>query len=322
MVNYTREKILSCRIVHIPKLMTTSALKGSTLGGMNDLLRRLEEIEVHCLGKAEGKLESLDEKDKFLTLKASMNRDLAEMKGKIYERRDIMKKEGTTHDVIQLTSQIRVLELKLKEDLIQLKDIYRKQCDGTVFIFTGGSKPGPEELSQRYEAMDKVAFQMEEARKAFRTGQDMNTDYNAEKLRNHLVPNSGSPSGSAGSAILTKQFREGELDDEEKDAMNRWTEREQRLDRELEDVSIAVDRLKPLAQEIHATGQKQERMIDMINERADKAAANLRGLNLRLKKFIDTNRRSTFIFRIVLILILLGLGAYIYVKARGVDRKG
>jgi hypothetical protein len=319
------EKFLFCRIVHIPKLMST-ALKGSTLGGINDLLRRLEEIEVHCLGQAEGKLITLDEKDKFLTLKASMNRDLAEMKGKIYERRDIMKKEGTTHEVINLTSQIRVLELKLKEDLIQLKDIYRKQCDGSVFIFTGGSKPGPEELSQRYEAMDKIAYQMEEARKAFRTGQEMDGDYNADKLRNQLVPNStGGGSGSdvpIGSAILTKQFREGELDDEEKDAMNRWTEREQKLDRELQDVSIAVDRLKPLAQEIHATGQKQERMIDMINNRADKAAANLRGINLRLRKFIDTNRRSTFIFRIVLILILLGLGAYVYVKARGVDRKG
>jgi len=82
-------------------------------------------------------------------------------------------------------------------------------------------------------------------------------------------------------------------------------------------VSIAVDRLRPLAEEIHATGQKQERMIEMINERADKATANLRGLNLRLRKFIDTNRRSTFIFRIVLILILLGLGVYIYMQVSG-----
>lgn len=54
---------------------------------MTDLLRRLDEMETHCLGKAEGKLESLDSKDKFLSLKAGMNRDLAEMKGKIYERR-------------------------------------------------------------------------------------------------------------------------------------------------------------------------------------------------------------------------------------------
>lgn len=67
--------------------MTGSAAARSGLGGMTDLLRRLEEIEVHCLGKTEGKAESLDSKDRFLALKANMNRDLAEMKGKINERR-------------------------------------------------------------------------------------------------------------------------------------------------------------------------------------------------------------------------------------------
>ena len=63
------------------------ASRGSTLGGMNELLRRLEDMETHCLGKSEGKAETLDSKDKFLSLKASMNRDLSDMKGKIYERR-------------------------------------------------------------------------------------------------------------------------------------------------------------------------------------------------------------------------------------------
>ena len=298
-------------------MTATSTLRGSTLGGMNDLLRRLEDIETKCLGKSEGKVETLDSKDKFLALKASMNRDLADMKGKIYERRDIMRKEGTTHEVINLTSEIRVLELKLKEDLIQLKDIYRKQCDGSVFIFTGNSKPTPEDLSQRYDAMDKIAFQMEEARKAFRTGQDMDADYETEKLRAQLVKPGDIAANSGGTSILTKEFRDGELDDEERDAMNRWSEREKKLDQELADVSIAVDRLRPLAEEIQATGKKQERMIEMINARADTATANLRGLNLRLRKFIDTNRRSTFIFRIVLILILLGLGVYIYMQVSG-----
>ncbi len=67
--------------------MTGTNATRSGLGGMTDLLRRLEDMEVHCLGKAEGKSETLDSKDKFLSLKANMNRDLAEMKGKIYERR-------------------------------------------------------------------------------------------------------------------------------------------------------------------------------------------------------------------------------------------
>ena len=67
--------------------MTGAVGARSGLGGMTDLIRRLEDIEIHCLGKTEGKSESLDSKDKFLSLKANMNRDLTEMKGKINERR-------------------------------------------------------------------------------------------------------------------------------------------------------------------------------------------------------------------------------------------
>ena len=68
-------------------MAANASARGSTLGGIGDLIRRLDDIEVKCLGKSEGKEETLDSKDKFLSLKASMNRDLAEMKGKIYERR-------------------------------------------------------------------------------------------------------------------------------------------------------------------------------------------------------------------------------------------
>ena len=66
--------------------------------------------------------------------------------------------------MIQLTSQIRVLELKLKEDLARLKEIYREQCDGSAFIFFHAAKPNQEELSARYEAMDRLAFHIEEAK--------------------------------------------------------------------------------------------------------------------------------------------------------------
>ena len=220
-----------------------------------------------------------------------------------------------------MTSQVRILELKLKEDLIQLKEVYRKQCDGSAFVFSGSTKPTPEEMSARYEAMDKLAFQMEEARKAFRTGQEMDATYDQEQIRKQLL-NDSIEAGSAGrglndSSILQKELRTGELDDDEKDAMNRWSDRERRLDEELAHVSVAVDRLKPLAQEITAAGQKQEKMINMINNRVDRATANLRTINMRLRKFVDTNRKSTFMFRIVLILVLLALAAYIYMKAKG-----
>lgn len=213
----------------------------------------------------------------------------------------------------------------MKEDLIQLKEIYRKQCDGTVFVFTGAAKPTPEDLAARYEAMDKLAFQMEEARKAFRTGQTMDADYDQEKLRKQLMNDPIRENGARrpsleGGSILQHQFREGDMDEEERDAMNRWSDREKKLDEELAHVSVAVDRLKPLAEEITAAGQKQNQLITMIDQRVDKTASTLRTLNVRLRKFIDTNKRSTFMFRIVLILVLLGLGAYIYVKYKGTTR--
>jgi hypothetical protein len=82
--------------------MSVATARGSSLGGMTDLLRRLEDIEVHCLGKAEGKAETLDSKDKFLSLKANMNRDLSEMKGKIYERRVRQPHKMKTYETIRI----------------------------------------------------------------------------------------------------------------------------------------------------------------------------------------------------------------------------
>ena len=61
--------------------------KASALSGINDLMRRLDDIEAQCLGKTNKEKDSLDSKDKFLSLKASMNGDLAELKARIYERR-------------------------------------------------------------------------------------------------------------------------------------------------------------------------------------------------------------------------------------------
>jgi hypothetical protein len=310
--------------ITIIPMTATMQFDSSSLSGMNDLLRRLDDIEVKCLGKSTERDAPADTKDKFLSMKSSMTRELADMKGKIMERREIMNACGTNHEVIQLTSQIRVLELKLKEDLIQLKDMYRKQCDGSLYAYWDGkcAKLNATEMAKRYESMDKLASQMEEARKAFRTGQSLNADSGdaeANNLRSQLISD---PSSSGGGSMMRRSFRDGELDEEEKDAMNKWSEREQKLDEELIQVSVAVDRLKPLAEEIQATGRKQEKLISMINARVDKATGNLRSLNVRMKKFIDTNNKSTFVFRLVLIIVLLGLAAYIYLKYSGVSRVG
>lgn len=67
--------------------MTKADSKGSSLGGIHDLLRRLDDIETKCLGKSEGKEDTLDSKDKFLALKAGMNHDLSDMKALIFERK-------------------------------------------------------------------------------------------------------------------------------------------------------------------------------------------------------------------------------------------
>lgn len=286
------------------------------LGGLSELMNRLGQIEESCLGTRQGADDGggPDKSDKFLQLKYFITQDLTEYKMKIHDRFQLQKTAGASVEVISLSAQIRHLDGELTKNLEKLKEVYRKQCDGSFFIFSR-SNTDQKELSERYAQLSNIAAQVEEARKAWRTNQDADTGESPTNNARSKVLGSKAKS-SIEEKPKQKVLRQGELDEHEKEALDRWKEADQKLDVEIDEVGHVVDRLRPIADEIGLQSQKQEKMLAMIKTRAERASQGIRQVSIRLRQIVDTERKSTFACRVVLVLVLLGLGIWIYERSK------
>ena len=299
----------------------------SMLGGIHDLQRRLAQIEESCLGAVNASEDSPEKMDKFLQLKVSITNDLTDMRGKIADRIALQREHGQSVEVITLTAQIRSLEAEITKNFDKLKEVYRRQCDGGIFVFSRNTS-NAKELSARYQQLDNLAFQIEEAKKVFLTGA-LPTAVSASapggpespgsgglSLRDRLFGKTEGDLQSDNEKKGPRQYRSDGLDEHEEEALSRWQAADQEMDRDLEQVGQVVERLGEVAGEISMQAQKQAKMMDMLKERTDRASTGLRQVSIRVRQIMDTERKSTFACRIILLLILLALGVWIWERAK------
>ncbi|XP_041993229.1 syntaxin-71-like [Salvia splendens] len=89
--------------------------------------------------------------------------------------------------------------------------------------------------------------------------------------------------------------------------------RKKKQDQGLEVISEGLDTLKNLAKDMNEEMDRQVPLIDEIDTKVDKASSDLRHTNVRLKETLTRVRSSrNFCIDIVLIIILLGIAAYLY----------
>jgi hypothetical protein len=299
------------------------------LGGIHDLQRRLAQMEESCLGAVNESNDSPEKMDKFLQLKFSITNDLTDMRGKIADRIALQKEHGQSVEVITLTAQIRSLEAEIQKNFDKMKEVYRRQCDGGIFVFSRNTS-NAKELSARYQQLDNLAYQIEEARRVFSTGtlpqaavagvlaaEAESAGTGGLSLRERLFGKSKTEEGTGeGRAKGARQYRTDALDEHEQEALGRWQAAEQEMDRDLEQVGQVVERLGEVAGEISMQAQKQGKMMEMLKERTDRASTGLKQVSIRLRQIMDTERKSTFVCRILLLLILLALGVWIWERSK------
>ncbi|XP_047944908.1 syntaxin-71-like [Salvia hispanica] len=89
--------------------------------------------------------------------------------------------------------------------------------------------------------------------------------------------------------------------------------RKKKQDQGLEVISEGLDTLKNLAKDMNEELDRQVPLVDEIDTKVDKASSDLRHTNVRLKETLTRVRSSrNFCIDIVLIIILLGIAAYLY----------
>ncbi|KAM1050806.1 hypothetical protein ACFX1Q_032484 [Malus domestica] len=84
-------------------------------------------------------------------------------------------------------------------------------------------------------------------------------------------------------------------------------------DQGLDMISDGLDTLKNMAQDMNEEFDRQVPLMDEIDSKVDKASADLKNTNVRLKDTVNQLRSSrNFCIDIVLLCIILGIAAYLY----------
>ncbi|OMO73530.1 hypothetical protein COLO4_27045 [Corchorus olitorius] len=85
------------------------------------------------------------------------------------------------------------------------------------------------------------------------------------------------------------------------------------FDQGLDMISEGLDTLKNMAHDMNEELDRQVPLMDEIDTKVDKAAADLKNTNVRLKDTVNQLRSSrNFCIDIVLLIIVLGIAAYLY----------
>ncbi|XP_054804192.1 syntaxin-71-like [Prosopis cineraria] len=89
--------------------------------------------------------------------------------------------------------------------------------------------------------------------------------------------------------------------------------RRMKQDQGLEVISEGLDTLKNMAHDMNEELDRQVPLMDEIDTKVDKASSDLKNTNVRLKHTVNQLRSSrNFCIDIVLLIIILGIAAYLY----------
>ncbi|GJP37189.1 hypothetical protein CLOM_g21625 [Closterium sp. NIES-68] len=92
-----------------------------------------------------------------------------------------------------------------------------------------------------------------------------------------------------------------------------YTRRVQKQDVELEYISSGLEKLRHLAQDMNEEMDRQEPMLEAVENKVNSTTQTLKNNNKRLKEILTEVRSPRkFCIDLILILVLLGIGAYLY----------
>jgi len=262
---------------------------------MNGLMAKLRYIQEECGGGENGGHHEEDQNlDDFTRLKKRIAREIKQIRRDIQEREDLLSHGTNNPQTIQLSSNIRNQLKSVKDDAETLRTMHSEYEEKSRRKKKGGDPQEEALLSNRTEIVE-LAFKHIEECEVLEKGR--NSTYYA---RAQYAP-------TAGAATVTSL---PDIDDGDF-AQIRQTDR--KIDQELEEVSKGVAVLKDIAINMNREAQKQNMMIDQIDNKVEKANTQLQNLNKRLKDTLQKIRKGDrFIMDFILLCVVLAIGGVIY----------
>jgi len=269
---------------------------------MNQLLQKLEKIQTECSPDKKKAQRQEEEKDldDFMRLRKKIAEDIRNTRKQIEERNLLMgnKKEKEGRDQVAISQAVRNSLKQIKADVKRLDDL---------------QKDGQEELDQKKLKKKNVTKEQEEELKL--RADIVETAWNHIKECERLEK-----SGYGNNQITFKgSFEDGEkptiselpdIDDPKFQLLRR---NDKLLDDKLLVIEEGVKIAGEIATEMSKELDKQNILIEDLEEEVNKANDTLEGLNLRMKKTLEGIRKGDrFIVDLILIIIILAIAAFIY----------
>jgi len=273
---------------------------------MQGLIKTLEAIEDKCNDKKrkerEKKEEDLAKLDEFTRMKKKIAHELSETRKEIEERNALLEKTENNAATVKMSSHIRNKLKAIFVDTEQLKAIVEKEKEKIEKKKSKG-KSVPEEKEKEIvtrEEITELCFKhIEECKHLERAG---------TVAKGSVFVDNSKPSGSAPSELPDIPDDEGFVQLRKKDAI---------IEKKLEKVGEGVLVLRDMANEMGKEIDKQGVMLDNLDKSMNKTQATLDNLNKRLKAQLAKVRTADrFIIDIILLIIVLAIGLYIYNLAR------
>ncbi|KAF0913265.1 hypothetical protein E2562_020415 [Oryza meyeriana var. granulata] len=200
-------------------------------------------------------------------------------------------RERNRATAVALNADVRRTKARLMEEVIKLRKLATKKVKGL----------SPEEAELRTDLVSALPHRIQSIPDGVGGAADQNGEGN---VRPGIKFDSSAENFDEGYFQTSKESEEFRRE---------YEMRRIKQDEGLEFISEGLDTLKNLAEDMNEELDRQVPLMDEIDNKVDKANADLRKTNVRLKETVNQFRSTrNFIIDIILICVILGIAAYLY----------
>jgi len=270
---------------------------------MNELMLKLQYIQDQCMDPEERKkrIEAEKAMDEFTRIRKQMARDVKQLRQQIQERNELLGSAGEgTRATVEASARIRRMIKEITTQAEELGAMQEKQEQKLEKRKAKGKPINEEDQKQvenRKEVVELCYKHIDELKFLERQG-----------AGTHQPEFIGSFGSKENTPLVTEL---PDIDGDEAFMLLKRQDRE--IDFKLDAISQGVAHLKEIAISMGNEIELQENMIAALDVKVDKTTEHLARLNRDLKKALQGVRRGNRLcIDMILLVIVLGIGAYIY----------
>lgn len=286
-------------------------------------LNKLKFIYDECgaeLKKKKEQEKNKAEDDEFTILKKKIHEDIRNVRKSLKEREKLFVDNGNSSETAEASYRIRCTIKSIRESANKLKDIADKQ-EKKMNKKKNVSSDERTFMEKRKEIVSLVFQHIEEVE---RLEKKRFTDKASMERKQLLTKKESTGPAAGGMALLPSSIQETEKDpymdsnlddfniDEDLMLIQRNNEE---IDQELDEISEGLKVVKQIAIGINDELDKQEVIIDRIEENVDRGAEHLQTLNTKLDNIIEKGMKGDrFLLNSIIAIIIITVIGFIVIK--------